>query len=326
MNRFKTLLIILGTLLLFLVAGTGAYAVYLYQSAEQAVHTMNESFEEEDETTQELLVDSEEEDTSTEEESNSLTTATEPITFLLAGIGDRPDDPGRADAVMAISVNPLDDSVLMFNIPRDTLVENPETGQMDKLNHTYANGGISLLRETTEHFLDHSFDYVISANMDGFRDIIDTIGDIEVENEFAFSETDEFNDQKYHYDEGNIELDGERALHYVRMRQQDPRGDLGRNARQQQVMEAIMEEALSIQSVFQAGNIIDILGENVSTNMAFDEMQTVFEDYRSAVDNIETIELEGIDEYRNNSYYYIVEDREQQRARLKLERHQDRSE
>src|SRR5699024_10010961 len=47
----------------------------------------------------------------------------EPLLFLLLGIGDRPDDPGRADSVICVSVHPKTKSVLMFNIPRDTITE-----------------------------------------------------------------------------------------------------------------------------------------------------------------------------------------------------------
>ncbi|PSL50990.1 LytR family transcriptional attenuator [Salsuginibacillus halophilus] len=335
MTWFKRTLLIIGIILTLLIAAGTSYGYYVYQQAETTVEEMNTSFEEHDDEFEENgLPDSENNHTNRNEENDDdisdnqseFALDEEPVTFLLTGIGDRPNDPGRADVIMAVSVNPKTDSTLMFNIPRDTLIE--ESAVVDslrgqKINHTYATEGINGLQTTVENYLDHEFDFTIKANMNGFREIVDEIGPIEVNNDFAFSESDEVNDQTYDYDEGLIELDGERALHYVRMRKEDPRGDLGRNERQHQVMEALIEEGMSLQSLFQAGSIIEILGDNIETNMTFDEMQGVFNHHRSAAGNIETFELRGENEYQNGTYYYIISEEERERAGEELKRHQE---
>lgn len=74
-------------------------------------------------------------------------------------------------------------------------------------------------------------------------------GGIEVDNAFAFDQMDQYGKRKHHYDKGLIQLDGERALHYTRMRKSDPKGDLGRNERQRQVLTILLNIKASLSSV-----------------------------------------------------------------------------
>src|SRR5690606_40972508 len=66
-----------------------------------------------------------------------------------------------------------------------------------------------------------------------------------------------------------------RSLAYTRMRKQDPKGDLGRNVRQQQVVKAIIKEGAKIQSITKLSDILDSLEDNVKTNLTLNEMKRI---------------------------------------------------
>lgn len=246
----------------------------------------------------------------------------ESILFMLLGIGDRPGDPGRADSIMLVSINPLEESILMFNIPRDTRTEIIGKGFEDKINHAYAFGRTEMVKDTVENFIDHPIDYVIQVNMNGMRQLVDAFGGIEVENKFAFDQGDELGKKTHHFDEGLIYLDGERALHYSRMRKRDPRGDLGRNDRQKQVLQALANKATSFSSITKINEIIDIMGGNMKTNVTFDEMK-VYSKYINEWINydIETVEIKGENQIIDGVYYYQVSDEERRHIADKLGDH-----
>lgn len=239
--------------------------------------------------------------------------ANEPLTFLLLGIGDRPDDPGRADAIIVASVNPKKKEILTFNIPRDTKAEIIGKGFDDKMNHAYAYGGTDMTADTVEAFLDHSFDYLVQVNMQGLRDIVDVFGEIEVDNPFYFFQNDELGKETHHYAEGLIKLDGERALHYSRMRQRDPRGDFGRNDRQKQVIQAILDKASSPGSLLKIERAMGVISENVRTNISFTEVRDFYSLYTDEwhTYDMTNIELDGEMSTEDGVYYYLISEEEQ---------------
>ena len=72
--------------------------------------------------------------------------------------------------------------------------------------------------------------------MAGFKDIVDAVGGVDVNNDLDFQY------ENIHFEKGNIHLDGTKALHYSRMRYDDPRGDFGRQMRQRQVIQAVIKK------------------------------------------------------------------------------------
>src|SRR5690606_29541403 len=110
--------------------------------------------------------------------------------------------------------------------------------------HVY--GGKRMTIETVEQFLDIPIDYYATVNFEAFKNIVDVLGGITVDVPFDFQQnSDDRVAEKLQFYEGEMELDGRYALAYARMRMEDPRGDIGRNERQQQVIEAIIDKALS---------------------------------------------------------------------------------
>lgn len=233
-----------------------------------------------------------------------------PISFLLLGIGDRPNDPGRSDSIIVVSVNPIDKSILMFNVPRDSRLPIIGKNKIDKINHAYAYGGYEMTKDSIENFLDTPIDYVIEVNMNGFREIIDSLDGIQVYNKFSFSQEDELGKKIYHFKEGKIFLTGDEAMAYVRMRKSDPKGDLGRNERQRQVLNEVFNRIASFSSFSKIQDLLYILGENVKTNLSFDDMKIIFRDYLKISYDINIYEIKGENLMIDGKYYYDIPENE----------------
>lgn len=236
----------------------------------------------------------------------------DPFSVLLLGVDEREDDRGRSDTMVVMTINPADQSTKMVSIPRDTYTEIVGRGTTDKINHAYAFGGIEMSMATVENLLDIPIDYVMQVNMEGFQDIVDAVGGVEVNNTLAFDE----------FAKGTIALDGEEALGYVRMRKQDPEGDFGRQNRQKQVIQGIMKKGASVNSLLNYQDIFTALGDNVRTNMTFDEMMDVQSNYRDAIGTVDQLMVEdGTGETINGIWYYVMDDAELAEIQSTLKAH-----
>lgn len=288
--------LLVGFLLLLLAGGIYAYSVY--SNFTTTLDTMHEPVEREQPSVERTeIVEFDQQD---------------PFSVLLLGVDEREDDRGRSDTMVVMTVNPETQSTKMVSIPRDTYTEIIGRGTTDKINHAYAFGGIEMSMNTTENLLDIPIDYVVQVNMEGFEDIVDAVDGVTVNNSLAFD----------NFPEGEIELNGEQALNFVQMRKQDPRGDFGRQDRQKQVIQGIMKKGASINSLWNYKDIFDALGQNVRTNMTFDEMVDVQRNYQDAVTNVDQLIVEdGYGETINGIWYYMMDDAELAEIQSTLKEH-----
>lgn len=243
-------------------------------------------------------------------------TEKDPFSVLVLGVDEREGDAGRSDTMIVLAVNPTLQTTKMLSIPRDTLSEIVGKNIEDKLNHAYAFGGIDMSLASVEHFLDIPIDYVVQVNMESFKEIIDVLGGVNVHNAFNFKV------DNHSFAEGDIVLTGEEALTYVRMRKEDPRGDFGRQDRQKQVVESILQKGASFQGLLKFRSISEILGKNVRTNMTFDEMIDVQKNYREAAKSIEQIPIEaGHGLWKNSIWYFEMDSEELHAIQRELQEH-----
>ncbi len=255
-------------------------------------------------------------DRESEKRTNNLQlTAQEPFSVLLLGVDEREGDKGRSDTIIVLTVNPDKKNVKMLSIPRDTYTEIIGKDKTDKINHAYAFGGPKMSMDTIEHFLDIPIDYYITINMEGFTDIVDAIGGVTVENDLDFTS------DGTHFAKGTIELNGKEALAYSRMRYDDPNGDFGRQNRQRQIIQAVINEGASISNLTKYDDILDVLSENVQTNLTFDDMKTIQSKYRAASASIEQMTIDGTGTKIDGIYYYQVSEEEQLRIQEELKEH-----
>jgi LCP family protein required for cell wall assembly len=236
----------------------------------------------------------------------------QPFSVLLLGVDQRKGDKGRSDTMIVLSINPKLNSVKMLSIPRDTRTEIIGKGTEDKINHAYAFGNEEMAMNTVENFLDIPIDYFLKVNMEGFKDIVDAVGGITVDNDLDFSQGG------YQFPKGKVTLDGKKALAFTRMRHEDPRGDFGRQLRQREIIQGVLSEGASLSSLTKYQTIFAALGNNVRTNLTFDQMMDIQKNYRSAAGNVDQMTVKGSGTKINGIYYYIVPDDEKQRIQSEL--------
>ncbi|MGU3473421.1 LCP family protein [Paenibacillus sp. D51F] len=240
-----------------------------------------------------------------------------PFTVLVMGVDQRPGDQGRSDTMMLLAANPQKNDLLMVSIPRDTRTTIVGRDVEDKINHAYAFGGVNMSVQTVESFLDFPVDYYVKVNMEGFVKIVDLLGGVEVNNPFSFT----IDGQKY--DKGKLKLDGESALLYSRMRYDDPRGDFGRTARQRDIIQQVMKNALTVSSLTKASDMLEEIGSNVKTDISFDTMKDMLINYRPKIEKIEQQEISGQGKMMNGIWYYIVDQGERDKIHELLKKHQE---
>ena len=299
-KKSKRWLKITGIVLLLFVIGIGAYVYSIYNSLTNAVDTMHQPIERE----------------RSEKRAEDITlTEQQPFSVLLLGVDEREGDRGRSDTIIVLTVNANQNSIKMLSIPRDTRTEIMNHGTTDKINHAYAFGGEEMSIATVENLLDIPIDYYVRINMEGFKDIVDSVGGIQVQNNLDFS------NGGHHFSTGHINLNGDQALSFVTMRYDDPKGDFGRQERQRQVIQGVISKGASLSSVTRFYNIFDALGRNVRTDLTFDEMLDIQKNYRSTVGTIDQLQLTGKGTKIDGIYYQILSDEELQKAQTELQEH-----
>ncbi|CAH2714161.1 Polyisoprenyl-teichoic acid--peptidoglycan teichoic acid transferase TagU [Neobacillus rhizosphaerae] len=288
-----------GIVLLVLLIAGGAYGYTVYHSFKNAVVTMHQPLEREISIKREKPVAFEKKD---------------PFSVLMLGVDEREGDKGRSDTIIVLTVNPNNNSVKMLSIPRDTRTEIIGKGKEDKINHSYAFGGVPMSMDTVENFLDIPIDYYLQINMEGFKDIVDAVGGVKVQNDLDFTEND------FHFTKGEIALNGEQALSFARMRYNDPRGDFGRQLRQRQIIQAVINEGMSLSSLTNFSHIFTALGKNIKTNLTFDQIMDIQKNYRETGKNIQQMEIKETGTKINKIYYGLVSPEEKQRIQTELKK------
>jgi len=156
----------------------------------------------------------------------------------------------RSDTMLLVHISKARDKAVMISIPRDTFALIPEhtskTGKLipavySKINSSFNWGGAPLLIQTIEEMTELKIDHYIEINFAGFARIVDSIGGVEI------CTKKNINDPKSHLvlEAGVHTLNGIESLKYVRTREFDGMGDIGRMQRQQAFMSAVFRKATS---------------------------------------------------------------------------------
>jgi polyisoprenyl-teichoic acid--peptidoglycan teichoic acid transferase len=235
----------------------------------------------------------------------------DPITILLVGVDQRKGDSGRTDSMIVATVNPAKKTTTLVSIPRDTKTKivstnNPSKNRTTKINAAYAYGGIEMTIDTVENFLNVPIDYYVQVNMEGFKDIVNAVGGIDVNNKYAF-ELDGVTLKK-----GPQHLNGLQALEYARMRHQDPLGDFGRQERQKEVITKVIHKGASISTLTNYNHILTALEDNIETNLTMDDIIGIQSNYKAAAKSIKKVEIPGDGKNTAYGWYYFVSDKTRQ--------------
>src|SRR5699024_10515830 len=97
------------------------------------------------------------------------------------------DDLGnRADTIMVAHIPSDRSGVQIMSIMRDSWLEIPGHGEA-KINAAMAYGGVPLMVQTVEGLIDQRIDHVAVIDFNGFQNMTDSLGGVEVNNPRAFS-------------------------------------------------------------------------------------------------------------------------------------------
>jgi LCP family protein required for cell wall assembly len=194
---------------------------------------------------------------------------------------------GRSDTMLIIHLSKARDRAYIISLPRDSLVVIPEhvsssdkktiiPARKGKLNSAFSYGGAPLLIETIELATSIKIDHYVEVSFAGFAGIVDALGGIEVCTKV------DIDDPKSHLvlSAGVHTLDGIEALKYVRTRDFDGRGDIGRMQRQQQFMSAVLNKATSsgtLLNPFKVKNFINasLASVKLDSGLAPDDLLTL---------------------------------------------------
>ncbi|AXF56321.1 LCP family protein [Salicibibacter kimchii] len=308
-RRNKKIILSLVALVGFIIVAAGALVFYLVTQANNLVEETQSPLERgEHSDMREVAVDPDEDN----------------ISVLFLGTDNRDGDlDGLADAILLATFNREEGSVNVISIPRDSYVQIPGRPTQDKINHAHAFGGTDLAIDTVENLLDIPVDYYVTLNFDAFMDTVNIFGGVEVDSPMAFTEQNADGDMDaIEIDEGPQVLNGEEALAYVRMRKQDPAGDLGRGERQQEVLGALIDEATSLSSIANYNEVFERLQKNMNMNMSFNEILGLHS-YANSINEIEHHQLDGESFRESGVDYYRVDDTDLANTQAMLKQHLD---
>lgn len=173
---------------------------------------------------------------------------------------------GRSDTMMLMHLSANREGVSVMSIMRDTWTEIPGYGE-HKINAATALGGVPLLVQTLEGMFDAPIDHVAIFDFEGFTGLTDALGGVTVNNEIAFQSRG--SDGEF-FDQGEINLQGESALKFVRERYAFTDGDFQRVKNQQLFIKAIMEKFLTAETLTNPLKINEIVHQ-ASPYLSVDE-------------------------------------------------------
>ncbi len=221
------------------------------------------------------------------------------INILLLGMRGANDPHGGllADSIMVASFDTVNNRVALISVPRDLWVKIPDTDQNGKLNSVYAHWesggkgqGIPEMEKMMQTITGLKIDHAIAINYDGFKQLIDAVGGVDVKLSRSFAETKQFVEGnecggEFFLPAGYNHLNGDKALCYSRAR--ETTNDFDRSKRQQIVLKALKEKMISIGTLADFGkvnNILDIIGANVKTDLNPEEMKGFYNQYTKMED------------------------------------------
>ncbi|MDO5690753.1 MAG: LCP family protein [Tissierellia bacterium] len=230
------------------------------------------------------------------------------LLFLLTGVDN--NEAGmenlraRTDTLMLVKVNLDNGAIDLISIPRDTRVL--IDGELDKINHAHAYGGMALTLRTIRNWLGIDLDYYVKLDYDAVVEIVDAIGGVYVDVPVQIYEYE----TEIFLEPGYQRLRGLEALYFARFRAGYDNGDLGRVAAQQQLIKQVAKQMLSIENLPKIGDYlstyIKYVDTNIPVNLIFSMVPTASS---MSSDTINSYVIPGdVGEIDETSYYFYDEE------------------
>lgn len=228
------------------------------------------------------------------------------VNILLVGQDTRGEERQRSDSMIILSINKNTEQMTMVSVMRDLYVQIP--GYSDnRINAAYAFGGFELLDATLEQNFGVVIDYNVEVNFNGFKDIVDKVGGIDVElteaeveymNSARFASTMHYKKEQ-NFTVGVNHLDGAQALCYARIRRVGD--DFARTQRQRTIIQTVYQKAKE-QSWTKLLDIYDSVADDLTTDMSPLQLVSVaFSGYNMGLDSINSYRVPSDGSYRNET-------------------------
>lgn len=194
---------------------------------------------------------------------------------LIMGVDRRDGDVGRSDTLMLAAVDEEQSRATLLSIPRDTRVEVGTYGY-DKINHAYAFGGHEMTLAAVEKIVGVPVTHYVLIDTSAFERIVDAVGGVDINVEKRMHYEDPWDDNGglvIDLQPGEQHMTGAQAIQYVRYR--DGEGDIGRIARQQHFMRALLAQFLSPQVIPRLAAVVDEVKNAVETDLSTRQLLTL---------------------------------------------------
>jgi LCP family protein required for cell wall assembly len=241
-----------------------------------------------------------------------------PLNVLVLGVDARPESEemgSRTDTIMLVQVVPKTGDVKLLSVPRDLFVE-VEPGERDKINAAYNYGGVDETIDALENYSGVPVDHYAVVDFEGFERVIDAMGGVRVDvGDGQFPE-------KWRMGEDVQRLNGHKALIYARYRG-TPGADIDRMQRQRELVGALRSEALRWHTVKTLPQIMEVMNENVQTDLDLDGAITLGQVLirRGRHAQMTSQQLKGIPETLSNGEQVLIPDEDANQAILDEFRH-----
>ncbi|PJJ57138.1 LCP family protein required for cell wall assembly [Mumia flava] len=176
----------------------------------------------------------------------------------------------RSDTIMIAHISADRKHVSVVSIPRDSYVPiYDETGTemgYNKINAAFSDYGPAGAISTVENLTDVRLDHMVIMDWDGFKDMTEAVGGVRVYIPSTFYDSS----QDITWEEGWQNLEGTKALKYVRTRYGLTDGDFGRIERQQNFIRLVLKKMISPENTRNPITLQRTVN-SVAENMTIDE-------------------------------------------------------
>ena len=178
---------------------------------------------------------------------------------------------GLTDTMLLVRFNPEAKKLSLLSVPRDTRTYIPEHG-VKKINEANVYGGPALSAKSISDLLGGvGIDRYVNINVQGVQALVEALGGVTVYVPKDMKYRDESQHLYINLKAGKQHLNGDQALQLLRFRY-DENGDIGRIQRQQMVIRALMEQALSPATVTRIPQILEVIKTHIDTNLTVEEL------------------------------------------------------
>ncbi|MFP4646595.1 MAG: LCP family protein [Candidatus Bipolaricaulota bacterium] len=218
----------------------------------------------------------------------------ERVNLLAMGL-DQVEGTSRSDTIMLVSISPNPHEVQVFSVPRDLYVKYPD-GESRRINAAYPIGGGELARDLISDLTGVEIPFHLILDYEGFKELIDMIGgiELEVEERLEYEDTAASPPLEIDISSGQQVLDGEEALGYIRYRGEG--SDIRRIDRQQKFLKALLEQGIQFREWTKLKDLISTAQNYLQTNLSLVDLYDLGKMVRGiSADDFNTHTLPGQD-------------------------------